>query len=55
MMLGRPDVIEAQTIRELYLVERVFEQRMLGFLGPGTGELMLVKTAELHGIAFSLK
>src|SRR5678815_5938104 len=48
MMLGGPDVIEPAAVGQLDLIERVLEQRVLGFPGPRPGKLMFVKPAKFH-------
>ena len=47
-MLGGPHVVVSVLIGKDRLFERVLEQRVLGIAGPGTGELMFVKTAKFH-------
>ena len=43
-----PDVVEAQSVGQLDLVEGVLEQLVLVALFPWPGNLVLVEDAELH-------
>ncbi len=48
VMLDFPDVVEAGPVGELDLLERIGQQRVLGFRPPGPGQLVLVEDAEPH-------
>ncbi len=47
-MLDLPDVVDAETVGELDLLERLRDQAPLGVRVPRTGELELVEQAESH-------
>ena len=47
-MLDLPRVADPETVGQLDLLERVADEPLLGVLGPGPGELVLVEDAELH-------
>ena len=49
VVLDLPDVIDADLVRELDLLERVLQQFVLVALFPGSWELVLIEDAELHG------
>ena len=49
VVLDLPDVVEAQPVGELDLVERVLEQLLLAPVVPRPRQLMLVENAEFHG------
>src|SRR5690606_18357688 len=48
VVLDLPDVVEAELVRELDLLERVLEQPVLAVLVPRPWELVLVEDPELH-------
>jgi hypothetical protein len=48
VMLDFPDVVDAETVGELDLVERLLIQTQLGLLAPGLRQLMLVEQSEFH-------
>ena len=50
MVLDLPDVVEAEPVGQLDLIERVLEQFQLQPFGPRPWELMLVEDPELHGV-----
>ena len=47
-MLDFPDIVDAETIGELDLVERLLIKPQLGIFGPGLRQLMLVEKSEFH-------
>ena len=51
VVLHRPHAVEAETVGELDLVERLAEQPLLGAGIPGARQLKLVEEAEFHGAA----
>src|SRR6202521_4215462 len=57
VMLSRPDVVEPDAVGEFHLLERIFQQLMLGLRGPWTRQLMLIKSTYLHpqSLAFLLR
>jgi hypothetical protein len=48
VVLHLPDIVEAELVGQLHLVEGVLEQLLLQPLGPGTGQLVFVKDAKSH-------
>ena len=48
VVLDLPDVVEAETVGDLDLLQRVVEQLLLGALVPGARELVLVEQPESH-------
>ena len=48
VVLDLPDVVEAQLVGQLDLVERVLEQLVLRPVGPGPRQLVFVEDAEAH-------
>ena len=48
VVLDLPDVVDAEPVGELDLVERVLDDAALGVLAPGPRQLMLVEHAEFH-------
>ena len=48
VVLDLPDVVDAQAVRQLDLVERVGDQLLLGPAVPRAGELVLVEDPEAH-------
>src|SRR5713101_5471203 len=57
VMLGRPDIVEPDSIREFHLLERILQQLVLGLRSPRTRQLMFIKSANLHSrsLAFLLR
>src|SRR3954451_2891215 len=51
VVLDLPDVVEADAVGQLDLVERIGDQLSLGVLGPRARELVLVEDAEAHRAA----
>ena len=51
VVLDLPDVVDADPVGELDLLERVVQQPLLGVLGPGPRQLVLVEDAESHLVA----
>jgi len=49
MMFGCPDVIVAAAIAQLYLLERVLDDGVIGFRVPGARKLVFEETAKFHG------
>ena len=49
VVLDLPHVVETQAVRQLHLVEGVFEQAVFVAFAPWPGDLVLVEQAELHG------
>ena len=49
VVLDLPDVLDAERVGQLDLVERVRDQLVLGAVVPGSPDLVLVEDAELHG------
>ena len=49
MMLNHPGVVDAQSIRQFYLIEGVLEQLLFRTHFPGAGQLQLIENAEFHG------
>ena len=47
-MLDLPDVVDAEPVGELDLVERLLVKPQLRILGPGLRQLMLVEKSEFH-------
>jgi hypothetical protein len=52
MMLNHPGVVNAQSIRQFYLIEGVLEQLLFRTHFPGAGQLQLIENAEFHGRLF---
>src|SRR5262249_13314965 len=48
MVLDLPDVIDAEPVGELDLVESLLVKAQLGILAPGLRQLVLVKKSEFH-------
>src|SRR6516162_7646545 len=48
VMLDFPHVVDAESVGEFDLVERVLKQFLLPARRPGTRELMLIESAEFH-------
>ena len=48
VVLDFPDVLDAERVGQLDLVERVLDQLVLGAVVPGPADLVLVEDAELH-------
>jgi hypothetical protein len=51
VMLDLPDVVDAETVGELDLGERILEQLVLAAAVPRTGKLVLVEESETHGLS----
>jgi hypothetical protein len=49
MVLDLPEVVEAQPVGQLHLLQRVSQQPPLVTGLPGAGELVLVEDPESHG------
>jgi hypothetical protein len=49
MVLDLPEVVEAQPVGQLHLLQRVSQQPPLVAGLPGAGELVLVEDPESHG------
>src|SRR5262249_39450976 len=52
MVLDLPGEVDAEPVGELDLVERLLEEPEFVAVMPRPGELVLVKDAEFHGLAF---
>ena len=50
VVLDLPDVLDAQAVGQLDLVEGVLHQLAFGVLLPGTADLVLVEDPELHAV-----
>src|SRR5690606_24789450 len=50
VVLDLPDVLDAEAVGVLDLVERVGDELLLAALGPRPRQLVLVEQAELHGV-----
>ena len=48
VMLDLPDVVEAQAVGQLYLLQRLLEEAVFVVAVPGTRELELVEDPESH-------
>ena len=48
MMLHLPGVIDAETVGQFDLIQRVLKQLQLVAVMPGARQLMLIKNTELH-------
>jgi hypothetical protein len=48
MVFDLPDIVEAQGIGQLDLVERVLEQLQLQAFGPRPGKLVFIEDAKSH-------
>ena len=51
-MLDFPGVIDAETVGQLDLIQRILEQLQLVAVMPGPRQLMFVEDAEFHGPRF---
>jgi hypothetical protein len=52
MVLDLPDVVDAESVGELDLVERVLIEKQLGIQASGLRQLVLVENPEFHRPAF---
>ena len=50
MVLDLPDIVDAEPVGELDLVERILIEPQLGSFVPGLRQLVLVKNPEFHGV-----
>ena len=48
MVLDLPDIVDAEPVGELDLIERLLIEPQLRILGPGLRQLMLVEKSEFH-------
>src|SRR5882757_1324780 len=48
MVLDLPDMVDAEPVGELDLIERLLIEPQLRILGPGLRQLMLVEKSEFH-------
>src|SRR5262249_11687901 len=48
MVLDLPDIVDAELVGELDLVERLLVQALLRILGPGLRQLVLIEKPEFH-------
>ena len=51
VVLHLPRVADAEAVGQLDLLERIADETLLGALGPGPRELVLVEDAEVHARA----
>src|SRR5262245_9035429 len=51
-MFDLPGVVNAQTIRQLHLLQRFLKQLLLSTVCPRTWQLMLIENAKLHAMSF---
>ena len=54
VMLDLPDVVDAEPVSELDLVERLLIETQFGLLAPRLRQLMLVEQSEFHRSVSSL-
>src|SRR5262249_47660085 len=52
VMFDFPSIINAQTIRQLHLLQRFLKQLLLGVVCPRTWQLILIENAKLHAMSF---
>src|SRR3989442_14549032 len=52
VMFDSPGVVKAQTICQLYLLQRFLKQLLLGAICPRAWQLMLIENTKLHALSF---